>query len=119
MLPLPQHVEKRGSVFDVLLAHSSIQCNAPHDTQTTSEKAWRVWRNEGVNGVKGRHASGGRDGRTWADIEGNAWDDRGRTVAVGGFVAAVLIRRARCAIRRRSLNSEVRRTRRPGCLAIM
>ena len=91
MLPLPQHVEKRGSLFDVLLARSSIQCSAPHDAQTTSDKGRRVWRNEGVNGVKGRHARGRRVGRTGADTEGNAWDGRGTTVAVGGFVAAVLI----------------------------
>lgn len=56
-------MEKRSSISDVMLAHSSIQCCAPHDTQTTSEKAQGLWNNEGVNGVKERYAIGGRDGQ--------------------------------------------------------
>lgn len=57
--------------------------SGPNDT---SEKVRKICK-EGVNGVKARHASGGRDGLTRADIDDNAWDNRGRTMAVGGFVA--------------------------------
>lgn len=99
MLPFSQYAEKRGSLFNVLLACSSIQCSAPHNAQITSDKDRRAWRNEGLTVM---HKT----------VRGGLW-------VVGAFVTAVLFRSACFAIRRRSLKSEVRRTRRSGCLAIM
>ena len=48
-----QHVEKRGFVFDVLYACSSIQCSVSHDTQTKFEKRRERGEMKVLMGLKG------------------------------------------------------------------